>query len=88
MDRTDATNYYEHLIENYLTENAAPRAEITDNNLLIDITCLALNLLPPLYFHHEVNMALFLSDEELELMQAKVCLAVESAIEKVINNPR
>jgi len=88
MELTYATNYYERLVENYLTEDAAPRAEITDDNLLKDIACLALNLLPPHYFRHEADMAFFLSDREHKLMQAKACLAVESAIEKVIDNPR
>jgi len=81
-------NFYERLVENYLTEDAAPRAEITDDNLLKDITCLALNMLPPRYIRHEVDMAFFLCDDERKLMQAEVYQAVDSAIETVIANPR
>ena len=82
------TNFYERLVENYLTKDAAPIAEITDDNLLKDITCLALNMLPPRYIRHEVDMSFFLCDDERELMQAKVYQAVDSAIEMVIENPR
>jgi len=82
------TNYYERLVENYLIEDAAPKAEIVDDCLLKDITCLALNMLPPRYIRHEVDMSFFLCDDEREVMQAKVYQAVDSAIEMVIDNPR
>jgi len=82
------TNYYERLVENYLTEDAAPKAEITDDCLLKDITCLALNMLPPRYIRHEVDMSFFLCDDERKAMQAKVFQAVDSAIEMATANPR
>jgi len=81
-------NYYERLVENYLIEDAAPKAEITDDCLLKDITCLALNMLPPRYIRHEVDMSFFLCDEEREEMAAKVCQAVDSSIEMATANPR
>jgi len=83
-----AINFYENLVNNYLTETAAPKAEITDDDLLEDITCLALNMLPPRYIRHSVDMTFFLCDEECELMRTKVRQAVDSAIETAINNPR
>jgi len=82
------TNYYERLVENYLIEDAAPRAEITDDCLLKDITCLALNMLPARYIRHEVDMSFFLCDDEREAMQTKVFQAVDSAIEMATASPR
>ena len=88
MDIADASNYYESLVDSYLTENTTPMDEITDYNLLKDITCLALNMLPSHYIRHSADMAFFPTDKEHELMKAKVCLAVDSAIETVIARPR
>jgi len=82
-----AINFYENLVNNYLTETAAPKAEISDDNLLEDITCLALNMLPPRYIRHNVDMAFFLSDEEHEQMKTAVYQAVDSAIKIAVTNP-
>ena len=83
-----ATNFYENLVNYYLTETAAPKAEITDDDLLEDITCLALNVLPPRYIRHNVDMAFFLSDEEHNQMKAAVAQAVDNAIKTVEENLR
>lgn len=56
MGQGFAINFYENLVNNYLIETAAPKAEITDDDLLQDITCLALNMLPPRYIRHKVDM--------------------------------
>jgi len=88
MGQSVATNFYERLVENHLAKEAAPRAEITDDNILKDIVCLALNMLPPRYIRHEVDMAFFLCDDEREVMEAKVCDAVDRAIEIVTESPR
>jgi len=82
-----AINFYENLVNNYLTETAAPKAEISDDDLLEDITCLALNVLPPRYIRHNVDMAFFLSDEEHEQMKAAVAQAVDNAIKIAVTNP-
>jgi len=82
------TNLYERFVYSYLTEDGVPIAKITDDDLLKDITCLALNILPPRYIPHEVDMDFFLSDDERELIQAKVRQAVDIAIEIAIDNPR
>lgn len=88
MGQGTAINFYENLVNTYLTEEAAPSAEITDNDLLEDITCLALNMLPARYIRHKVDMAFFLSDEEHRQMKAAVTLAVDNAIKNVIENSR
>jgi len=86
MEQSTATNFYENLVHNYLIETAAPKAEITDNDLLEDIMCLALNMLPPRYIRHSVDMAFFLSDKEHKQMKTAACQAVDSAIKTALQN--
>jgi len=86
MGQDTAINFYENLVISHLAEEAAPKAEITDKNLLEDITCLALNMLPPRYIRHSVDMAFFLSDDEHEQMKTAVCQAVDSAIQIAVTN--
>ncbi|MDH3354705.1 MAG: late competence development ComFB family protein [Chromatiales bacterium] len=73
-------NYYEQLVFNYLLEEAAPKANITDEELLEDIVCLALNKIPARYIRHEVDMAFFLSTAERTTMRNNVINAVDHAI--------
>ena len=76
-------NYYEQLVFNYLLEEAAPKAKLTDEELLEDIACLALNRIPARYIRHEVDMAFFLSTAEREQMRSNVIQAVDSAIQTI-----
>ncbi len=77
-------NYYEHLVINYLMEEAAPQGKIIDEELIEDIACLALNNLPARYIRHEVDMAFFLTTADRAQMRNNVIEAVDSAI-KLIN---
>jgi hypothetical protein len=81
-------NYYEHLVINYLMDEAAPRAKISDEELLEDIACLALNRIPARYIRHEVDMAFFLTTHERELMRNNVIQAVDSAIKTIEKNTK
>ncbi|MCW8827373.1 MAG: late competence development ComFB family protein [Gammaproteobacteria bacterium] len=79
-------NYYEHLVINYLMEEAAPKAKITDEELLEDIACLALNNVPARYIRHEVDMAFFLTSAERDKMRDNVIQAVDAAIKIIQKN--
>jgi len=79
-------NYYEHLVINYLMEDAAPREKIADEALLEDVACLALNNLPTRYIRHEVDMAFFLTSADRALMRDNVVQAVENALSTVNKN--
>lgn len=76
-------NYYEQLVYNYLLEEAAPKAKISDEELLEDIACLALNNVPARYIRHEVDMAFFLTTAEREQMRNNVIQAVDNAIKTI-----
>ena len=81
-------NYYEHLVFNYLMEEAAPKAKITNEELLEDIACLALNNVPARYIRHEVDMAFFLTSAEREQMRSNIIQAVDSAIKIIQQNEK
>lgn len=81
-------NYYEHLVINYLMEEALPSGKISDEELLEDITCLALNNLPARYIRHEVDMAFFLTTVDREQMRNDVIRAVDAAIKIVSKNAK
>lgn len=78
-------NYYEQLVINHLTENLAPELGITDEGLLEDIACLALNNLPARYIRHAVDMAFFLTMSEREQMRDLVVSETRKAAAKVIS---
>lgn len=76
--RDSIHNYYEQLvIEQTLRSN--DRAN-SDPDFLADVTCVALNHLPPRYIRHDVDMTFFLSPIELEEMTDKVVRAVNEAV--------
>lgn len=81
-------NYYEHLIINYLMEEAAPKAKLSDEELLEDIACIALNNVPARYIRHEVDMAFFLTTAERTEMRNNVIQAVDKAITMVQKNTK
>lgn len=81
-------NYYEHLIINYLMEEAAPKAKLSDEELLEDIACIALNNVPARYIRHEVDMAFFLTTAERTEMRNNVIRAVDNAIDLVQKNTK
>lgn len=81
-------NYYEHLVINYLMEEAVPNGKIIDEELIEDIACLALNNLPARYIRHEVDMAFFLTTVDREQMRNSVIEAVDSAIKLINKNSK
>ena len=74
-------NYYEHMINDQL------RAHVGQYDFSperwADITCVALNHLPPRYIRHEVDMAFYLSPAERSELSRKVNQALVDAIEYV-----
>ena len=80
-DATNVHNYYERLVNEAILRQA-PRAG-TDYDFLADVSCVALNHLPPRYIRHDVDMTFYLSPIELEEINKKVNKAVKYAIEFV-----
>lgn len=75
-------NYYEALVIEHIMDTLAKEPE-SDEDLLQDVACLALNQLPARYVRHDVDMAFFLTTREREKMQAKITEAVLDATRRV-----
>jgi len=66
----------------YLSE----REEAQNQELMEDVACVALNLLPPHYVRHSIDLAMHINDEEREKMVIQVQQAVIKAAELVKSN--
>lgn len=79
-------NFYEKQVtESILKTN--PRA-IKDSEFLADVSCVALNHLPPRYIRHDVDMNFFMSPVEREEIANKVQNAVDHAIDFVLEHEK
>lgn len=85
-DHAYVHNYYETLVnETLLNINARAKK---DAEFLADVTCVALNHLPPRYIRHDVDMNFFMSPIEREETDNKVKIAVDNAIEFVLSREK
>ncbi len=75
-------NYYEHLVFAELA-SSSERCQ-TDREFFADCACVALNRLPPRYIRHNVDMSFFMSQQDMEEIQAKVRKACSEAVGYVI----
>jgi hypothetical protein len=74
---TQISNYYEKLV----VDEIMGRQDIDENDdVLIDIACVALNQLPSRYFRYSVDMAFYLSASENVKMEEDVKKSVDHAI--------
>ncbi len=81
MNFESIRNYYEQLvIDEVMNTVAKPHS---DQDFLEDVTCLALNKLPPRYLRHEVDMAFYLTSSERQQMHDSVASAVREAADYV-----
>ncbi|MGH1487155.1 MAG: late competence development ComFB family protein [Cellvibrionaceae bacterium] len=80
-DTTSVHNYYERLVTESIIRQD-PRAG-KDYDFLADVSCVALNHLPPRYIRHDVDMTFYMSPVELEEVHKKVNSAVKHALEFV-----
>jgi len=71
-------NYYERLVNESILKTDT-RA-VDDADFLADVSCVALNHLPPRYIRHDVDMSFFMSPVEREETENKVQTAVDYAL--------
>lgn len=74
------SNFYEKLV---IDELISRELENGEEDLLIDIACVALNQLPARYYRYSVDMAFYLSSPELRKMKDDVAAAVDHAVKFV-----
>lgn len=81
-------NYYEQMVaEEILTRilKVKPNASV---DFMADVACVALNKLPPRYIRHEVDMAFYMSPDELLQTRQRVMEAVTDALAFVAHHHR
>ena len=74
----DIHNYYESLVHETVLELDGRARK--DNDFLADVSCVALNHLPPRYIRHDVDMNFYMSPIERDEIEKKVKTAVTDAI--------
>lgn len=81
QDTGTVHNYYERLVKDAIFKLDARASK--DNDFMDDVSCVALNHLPPRYIRHDVDMSFYLSPIELDEINKKVNKAVINALEFV-----
>ncbi|HEX2012013.1 MAG TPA: late competence development ComFB family protein [Roseateles sp.] len=79
-DFSSLYNHHEREVFNAVAEQAAQFPEVGRNqDLLVDVACVALNRLPPRYIRHEVDFAFYLTEPERLEIDAAIKEAVTYA---------
>ncbi len=81
MNFENIRNYYEHLVMQRVVDTLGKQLPAPDSDYLADVTCVALNHLPPRYMRHEVDMAFYVSPQERSEIMLKVYDAVDYAVQ-------
>lgn len=82
------SNYYELMVSEEIRKQVSGWDEEPDMDFMADVGCVALNRLPPKYFRYEVDMAFYMSPDELLEISDRVTLTVKEAIEYVQKHRR
>jgi hypothetical protein len=80
----DIHNYYEHLVLERIEILGLNKSK--DEDYLADLSCLALNQIPPRYIRFEVDMSFYLAKSERQQMEMNVVNAVNQAISYLDQN--
>ena len=81
-------NYYEQMVaEEIVTQLHAVGRDVS-TGVMADIACVALNRLPPKYIRYEVDMAFYMSPDELMMTRQRVRDGVADAIRFVDSHRR
>lgn len=79
----DINNYYEQLVSDQLWKLNQDAEQPMDQNYIDDITCIALNSLPPCYVRNLADLSSHLSDVKYQQMTHAVEAAIQKAIQQV-----
>ncbi len=77
-------NYYEKLVSRELLEQLADMEHAPDQDVIDDITCVALNQLPARYVRHTVDLMFYMTADEQVHISRAVNEAVRMAIRFVV----
>ncbi|MFT6188238.1 MAG: hypothetical protein ACJAW8_000299 [Oleispira sp.] len=82
------SNYYELVVSEEIRAQLASRVNAPAMDFMADVACVALNRLPPKYFRYEVDMAFYMSPNELFEVKQRVSQVVTEAIAFVEKHSR
>lgn len=82
------SNYYEQVVSEEIRRQLDNRAKEPTMDFMADVACVALNRLPPKYYRYEVDMAFYMSPNELHQVKEKVEEVVSEAISFVEQHGR
>ncbi len=80
-------NYYERLVVQEVYDQSE-RVQQGDRDFLADVSCVALNRLPPRYIRYDVDMTFFMSPQDMVEIANKVTQAVTDALHYVESRER
>lgn len=82
------SNYYEQVVSEEIRRQLADRTTEPAMDFMADVACVALNRLPPKYYRYEVDMAFYMSPNELFEVKERVHKIVTEAIAFVEHHTR
>lgn len=72
-------NYYERQVAEEIRYRVKEEYSHVDSDYITDVACVALNRLPARYIRHEVDMAFYMTQEEIVNTRKEVANAVSAA---------
>ncbi len=81
-------NYYEQMVAEEILSRIAKVKPNATVDFMADVACVALNKLPPRYIRHKVDMAFYMSPDELLQTRQRVTEAVTDALVFVSHHHR
>jgi competence protein ComFB len=82
------SNYYEQVVSEEIRRKLSSRVDALGMDFMADVACVALNQLPPKYYRYEVDMAFYMSPNELFEVKERVIKIVTEAIVFVEHHSR
>tara|TARA_R110000850_G_scaffold114682_5_gene229594 strand:- start:843 stop:1109 length:267 start_codon:yes stop_codon:yes gene_type:complete len=79
-------NYYETLVLESLAKQI--KGQDYEEDVLVDVLCIAINHLPPRYIRHEVDFLYYMSPIERKEIEDKADKAVKDALDYIKNKNR
>ncbi len=81
-------NYYEQVVSTEIHRQLDKRKKEASIDFMADVACVSLNRLPPKYYRYEVDMAFYMSPNELFEVKERVETTVKEAIAFVEQHSR
>lgn len=88
MKLVSIKNYYERYVMDEIHNTLCTNGTVQDDDLVLDIACLALNQLPSKYVRHDIDASFYMTPTEQGEFDKNVSDAVATAYHKVLTNSR